>query len=131
MSSGIELVRAYLAALSRWAPSEELADFFHDDAKYVEYPNRLAPNGNRRDKAALLAAFAKGKALLRTQAFALTSAIEKDGRVAAEVAWKGTLAIAFGELTVGDELMTHSAMIFEIRDGKIASQTNYDCVDPW
>lgn len=127
----MELVRAYLAALSRWAPSEEVADFFHDDAKYVEYPNRFAPNGNRRDKAALLDAFAKGKALLSTQAFTLTSAVEKDGRVAAEVAWKGTLAVAFDKLKVGDELATHSAMIFEIRDGKIASQTNYDCVEPW
>ena len=52
-------------------------------------------------------------------------------RVAAEVEFRGTLAVAFDTLKVGDELVTHSAMIFEIRDGKIVSQTNYDCVDPW
>jgi ketosteroid isomerase-like protein len=131
MRSGIEVVREYLALLTRWAPSEELGNLFHDDVKYVEYPNRFAPRGNRRDKAAMLAAFAKGKALLTAQTFELTSAIEADGRVAAEVVFRGTLAVAFDPLKVGDELVTHSAMIFEIRDGKIASQTNYDCVEPW
>ena len=30
----------------------------------------------------------------------------------------------------GDELAAH-AVFFELRDGRIAAQRNYDCFDPW
>ena len=52
-------------------------------------------------------------------------------RVSVEVLWTGTLALAFGALAVGSQMRAHSAMFFEFKDGKIVSQRNYDCFEPW
>ena len=52
-------------------------------------------------------------------------------RVSVEVLWTGTLALAFGSLAVGSQMRAHSAMFFQFRDGKIVSQRNYDCFEPW
>ena len=51
--------------------------------------------------------------------------------VALEVKWLGTLAIPFGILKPGDQMRAHFAVFIECRDGRIASQRNYDCFDPW
>jgi hypothetical protein len=51
--------------------------------------------------------------------------------VALEVLWVGKLAAPFGDLKAGSEMRVHSAMFFEFKEGKIMSQRNYDCFEPW
>jgi hypothetical protein len=48
-----------------------------------------------------------------------------------EVLWTGILALPFGSLSVGSQKRAHSAMFFQFKDGKIVSQRNYDCFEPW
>ena len=50
-----DTVRRYLAALSEQVTGDELGAYFHEDVEQFEHPNRLNPEGARRDKAALLA----------------------------------------------------------------------------
>jgi hypothetical protein len=47
------------------------------------------------------------------------------------VLWTGKLAIPFGSLPAGSEMRAHSAMFIQFKVGKIVSQRNYDCFDPW
>ena len=53
MASRLDLVRRYLAALEAGAIGDDLARFYTDDVVQEEFPNRLMPQGARRDLAAL------------------------------------------------------------------------------
>ena len=50
-----ELTRSYFAALERGVTGDELAAFYHSDVVQEEFPNRLLPNGAKRDLAGILA----------------------------------------------------------------------------
>jgi ketosteroid isomerase-like protein len=64
-------------------------------------------------------------------ALAIRGCVADGDRLSIEVLWTGTLALAFGSLSVGSQVRAHSAMFFHFKDGKIASQRNYDCFEPW
>lgn len=51
--------------------------------------------------------------------------------MAIEARWIGVLAIPFGRIPAGGELTAHFGVFFRLRDGRIVSQNNYDCFDPW
>ena len=76
-------------------------------------------------------AFEKGRKLLSSQSYEIKNCVVNDDKVALEVLWTGKLAISFGSLAAGSEMRAHSAMFFEFADGKIVSQRNYDCFEPW
>jgi ketosteroid isomerase-like protein len=76
-------------------------------------------------------AFEQGRKVLSSQTYEIKNALVHDNSVAVEVLWTGTLAVSFGNLSAGSEMRAHSAMFFVFRDGKIASQRNYDCFEPW
>ncbi|UQA57670.1 nuclear transport factor 2 family protein [Polyangium aurulentum] len=126
-----EIATSYLRALEGGAVGAELEAFFHEDAVIHVLPNRIAPQGQLRDRATAVADAAKGKKLLRAQRYAVRSSIAKGDTVALEVEWTGTLAVGFGSLQEGHELRAHIAIFLELRDGRIVSQRNYDCYEPW
>lgn len=124
-------VRRYLAALERGEAGDALARFFTDDAIQVEFPNRLNPNGQQSDLATILARSLQGKHVLTSQRYEIVSEVAQGSRVAVEARWSGTLAIMLGSLAPGSELKASFAMFFELRDGRIARQHNYDCFEAW
>ena len=71
--------------------------------------------------------------LLSSQTYEIKNAIvsENSNSIAVEVLWTGTLAMGFGNLSAGSQMRPYSAMFFQFEDGKIASQRNYDCFEPW
>jgi ketosteroid isomerase-like protein len=127
----IETVRKYLAALEYGVQSEELASFFTSDAVQVELPNRLNPRGGESNLATLLARAEQGRGLLSRQRYEIVSELAGDARVAVEATWSATLAVPLGALAAGDSMRAHFAMFFELVDGKIKTQRNYDCFEPW
>jgi ketosteroid isomerase-like protein len=42
-----------------------------------------------------------------------------------------TFRIDVAALTRGEVMTAHFAMFFEMRDGRIARHTSYDCFDAW
>lgn len=126
-----ETVRAYLHALESGVAGDDLRAFLHDEIVQEEMPNRLYAKGQRRDLAQLLADSVRGRSALTQQRYAVRSIVANGDAVAAEVTWTGTLAVAFGQLAPGAELRAHIAMFFELRDGRIAVQRNYDCYEPF
>ena len=108
-----------------------LAEFFAPDVLQEEFPNRLVPTGARRDLDGLLEAAERGKQVVSAQRFEVRNAVAAGDRVALEVRWTGTLAVAIGTLPAGGTMRAHFAVFLDFRDGKIAAQRNYDCFDPW
>jgi len=131
MGSCLELAMTYLKALEDGATGDDLAAFFDKDAVQEEFPNRLNPNGAKRDLAALLDGAERGKHVIRQQRFELLNSVESEGAIALEVQWTGILAVPIGNLPAGGEMRARFAVFIEYKDGKIVRQRNYDCFEPW
>lgn len=102
----------------------EVQALYADDAVQHELPNALVPNGIRRDKQGILEAFDRGAALMAKQRFEITNAVSEGRHAAVE-------ADFFGETKSGKTFRARFAMFFEVVDGKIVRQRNYDCFDPF
>jgi ketosteroid isomerase-like protein len=111
--------------------SEVLAEFYHPDVVQEEFPNRITPHGARRRLPDLMESFDRGKVLMSKQVYEVKKATANGDTVLLELFWRGELAIAFGTLQAGDELHAHIATVLEFFEGKIISQRNYDCFEPW
>ena len=130
-SAHVDFVRRYLAAVEAGATGDALAQFFTPDVVQEEFPNRVVPNGARRDLAGILDAAERGQRAVTRQRFEVRSLTVEGDRLALECLWIGTLAVPFGSIPPGGEMRAHLAIVIEFRDGKIAAQRNYDCYDPF
>ncbi|MDR0788095.1 MAG: nuclear transport factor 2 family protein [Gemmatimonadota bacterium] len=124
-------VRAYLKALETGEVGDALARFFTSDARQVELPNRLNPGGGVSDLSTLLQRAEQGQKLLRSQRYEIRSEVAQAHQVAMEATWSGMLAVPLGSLAAGATMTAHFAMFFELDEGLIREQRNYDCFEPW
>ncbi len=127
----IHLVRTYLNALQSGEAGDALRRFFTEDVQQVEMPNQLNSRGQESNLEHILQRSRQGLKIMQRQQYEIVSEIAQDDRVAVEARWTGVLAIALGTLAAGTEMKASFAMFFHFRDGRIASQRNYDCFDPW
>jgi hypothetical protein len=130
-TNNIVFIRSYLRALASGQIGAELAKYFNPDAIQIEFPNKFNPNGNQSDLATIIARSEKGRTLVDNQSYQVTSEISDDSQVAIEAIWTGHLAVAVGSLPAGSTMRAYFSIHFEMRDGRIAVQRNYDCFDPW
>ena len=126
--SRADTVRAYLKAIETL--NDSLA-FFSEDAVQEEFPNALVPTGARRTLADLKAAAERGRDVLRSETYEIVSLCEFGDRVAAEVIWRGVLAVPLRSLKPGDAMKARFAVFFEFEGDKIRRQRNYDCFEPF
>jgi ketosteroid isomerase-like protein len=127
----LETVRAYFAAIERGVAADTLDTFYAPDVMQEEFPNRLMPNGARRDLQGIREAAARGRALMRSQQFEVLNVVANGATVVVEALWTGTVGTTAGHFAEGTIIRARFAMFFELRDGKITAQRNYDCFDPW
>ena len=130
-SNNIETVRRYLGAIEARLDPRELAGFFHPDVVQEEFPNRIAPDGARRDLAGIVQAAERGRKVMTGERYEIRSIAASGDVVMFEALWSGTLAVGFGSLSPGDEMRAHIASAIELRDGRIIAQRSYDCFQPW
>jgi ketosteroid isomerase-like protein len=134
-AANLETARRYLAAIEATTEDDASAPgaerFFAPDIVQEEFPNRLVPNGARRDLAALREGAARGRAVLHSQRYEVKAAYAHGDVVILEVLWVGTLRIPIGSLAVGQEMRAHFAVFLEFRDDLIYRQRNYDCFEPY
>ena len=128
--TNFQKVELYLKSIEN-GDSAPISDLFSPDAVVEQLPNRIYPNGLRTGVARMAEAFEKGRKLLSSQSYEIKNAVAEGDRLSVEVLWTGTLAISFGSLTAGAQMCAHSAMFFEFQAGKIITQRNYDCFEPW
>ncbi|HET9405688.1 MAG TPA: nuclear transport factor 2 family protein [Candidatus Sulfotelmatobacter sp.] len=129
-ATNLEQIKLYLRSIEN-GDFSYIADLFSPDSVLEQLPNRIYPNGIRSGVSSMADAFEKGRKLLSSQSYELESCIADGDRLSIEVLWTGTLALAFGSLSAGSQMRAHSAMFFQFKDGKIVSQRNYDCFEPW
>ncbi|HVG24055.1 MAG TPA: nuclear transport factor 2 family protein [Thermoanaerobaculia bacterium] len=129
--SHLERIRAYFRAIEDAAPFETLRGFFTGDVVQREFPNRLVPNGATRTLADLAEAAERGRTVVTNQRYEILSAIETGDRVAVEVRWTANIQVPIGSIPADGEMAARFAVFFEMRDGRIAVQHNYDCFDPF
>ena len=123
--------RGYIQDIERGLTGAALAAYFAPGVIQEEFPNRLVPQGARRDLAAILEGAERGQQVMRAQRYDILNAIADGDYVALEVAWTGTLAIPVGTLAAGGEMRARFAVFLQFGDGKIVRQRNYDCFEPW
>ncbi len=121
----------YLKAVEAGATGDTLAAFYAEDVVQEELPNRLNPNGARRDLRAILDAAERGAQVMASQRYEIDTALASGNSVALEVRWTGTLAVPIGSLPAGAEMRARFAVFLQFRDGKIVAQRNYDCFEPF
>jgi ketosteroid isomerase-like protein len=126
-----ELTREYFAALERGVAGDALAEFYDPEVIQEEFPNRLVPNGARRDLAGILAAAERGQRVITGHRYEILALMADGDRVAVEFFWSGTLAVPAGSLAAGSVMRGRFACFLEFRGGRIVSQRNYDCFDSW
>jgi ketosteroid isomerase-like protein len=126
-----DFVRSYFAALGKGVTGEELAIFYASDVIQEEFPNRLMPNGAKRNLQAILEGAIKGQAVMANQTYEIIRLIVNENSAAVEFLWTGEAKIELGTLKIGDVMKGRFATFIDIRDGKIASQRSYDCFDPF
>ena len=114
-----DTIRAYLRAIEVMDPTE-VDRFFHPDIEVIEHPNKLNPAGKTYDRAALQAAGERGKALLQSQRYDVRRIIASGDQVCAQTEW-------IGVTRSGTEIRAHICSVFELRNGQIWRQEQYDC----
>jgi len=129
--ANLDAVHAYLGALQAGEVGDPLKRFFTDDVRQIELPNRLNPLGQESDLSSMLKRSEQGRKILSKQCYEIVSEIAQGRRAAVEARWTGVLAVPLGTLSAGSEMKANFAMFFEFEEGKIASQRNYDCFEPW
>ena len=128
----LALARRYLEAIERREDPATIAGFMHPDIVQEEFPNRLVPQGARRDLAAMRAGMERGRRVVAAERYEVVGTLADGERVALEVRWSGTLAVPLGEqLPAGFVMRARFAVFLEFRDGLIVAQRNYDCFEPW
>jgi len=130
-STNIDAALTYLRAVEQGATGEALARFFHPEASFREYPNRLFPSGMTRDVRAALEGAERGQKVLSSQRYEVRRAVADGDEVALEIDWSGTLAVPLGTLPVGGVLRAAIGAFITFREGRILSQRNYDCYEPF
>jgi ketosteroid isomerase-like protein len=130
LAENLDVIRRYLKAIED-GTFADLAGLFTPEMTIEQLPNRIYPNGIRSNLARMAEGFKTGRKLLSAQIYEIKNALANGDYVAVEVLWTGTLAVSFGTLSPGSQMRAHSAMFFEFNNGKIASQRNYDCFEPW
>lgn len=127
--SNIERTRAYLRGIE----TRDNANFafYAPDVVQRELPNRLVPNGATRTLEQMRLGAEQGKKSVSEEHYEIVNIVEHGDEVAVEALWSARLNVPFGKLAAGDVMRAHLGMFITWRDGKIVSQRNYDCFEPF
>lgn len=125
-----DVVRAYVAAIEN-QDLDEVQKWLHDDVEVVEHPNAVSPNGRRYGKRELREAGERGKALMASEDYKITSVLVDGDRAVVQMEWRGTLGSGGHQHIRGGHVMkAHICSVIELREGKIWRQEQYDCFHP-
>lgn len=127
----LAIATQYLKTITANASVEELLAYNSEAVEQIEYPNRLFPQGAKRNLSALKEGFLKGKKLLTSQTYDIQKSYVVGNTVILETIWTAKLAVPLGQIPSGGEMKAYFAQFIEFEDGKIIRQRTYDCFEPF
>jgi ketosteroid isomerase-like protein len=127
----LEIVRRYLAILQRNPNDPELDTLLDPSFVFREYPNRLNPGGRTLNLDALRPLTLKAAQITLEQAYTIRTVVGTGDELALEVDWVGRFNIPFASTPAGQPIRASLGMFMTFRDGRIVSQRNYDCYEPF
>ncbi len=117
-AENLEVARRYLQAIERGATGAELRSFFTSDVVLEEFPNRVVPLGKGRGLAEALEGAQRAKKIMSRQIYKITRGMADQDRLAPEVEWVGTLAVAFGTIPAGGQMKAFLAVFLDSATGR-------------
>lgn len=124
----IATTQAYLAAVDAFDPDVAVQHLALDVIQ-TEFPCIMTPAKKDRSREDVLTGVREAGYFLHAQRTEVTLMLARDDEVAVEGVWTGVLKGDMGPLKAGDTLRIYIAIFFTFRDGKIAAQRTYNCVD--
>lgn len=128
----LDLVHELFAAIES-GDLTRLDELYAADAVQIEHPNRLLPGGATRNKAEILQAAVRGRALMAEQKFIITHAVVQGSHAALQAQWSGRLGVDAKPLGLkaGSLMTARFAQFIEVDAGRVVRHVTYDCFDAW
>lgn len=123
----LDCVLGLLRALETGGGAPDIAPFLAEDYILTEAPHLLAPAGAVRNRDEALAGAASAHDVVSGQRFQVRRTTCQGDRVVMEAEWTATLLIDLPHWDAGEVVRARIASVFEVRNGRIASQDSYDC----
>jgi hypothetical protein len=98
---------------------------------FYEQPNRPNPNGRTLRGDELRAVDGKAKQIIVEQRYDVKNALAVGSEVAMEVEWTGRFNIAIASTAARQPIRARLGMFSTFRAGRLASQRNCDCYEPF
>ncbi|WP_445634001.1 hypothetical protein NSTC745_05747 [Nostoc sp. DSM 114161] len=127
----LTIAKNYLQAIEEGKTGDELAIYYSQSVEQIEYPNRLIPNGAKRNIEDLKEASLKGKNILISQKFDIQKLYVVGNTVILEAIWTAKIAVPLGKIPSGEQIKAYFAQFIEFENGKIVRQRTYDCFEPF
>ena len=123
----LDCVLALLRAIEGGGGAAEVAPFLAEGYTLSEAPHLLAPAGATRNRDEALAGAESAQDVVSGQRFVVRRTTCEGNRVVVEAEWSATLLMDLPHWDTGEVIRARVASVFEVRDGRVASQDSYDC----
>ena len=127
----LAITKNYLKAIEEGKTADELAIYYCESVEQIEYPNRLLPNGAKRNLNDLKEASLKGKNVIINQHYDIQKSYVIGSTVILEIIWTATIAVPIEQTPSGGQMKAYFAQFIEFENGKIVRQRTYDCFEPF
>jgi ketosteroid isomerase-like protein len=127
----LTITKNYLKAIEEGKKEDELAIYYSESVEQVEYPNRLIPNGAKRNLNDLKEASLRGKKVILNQSYDIQKSYVVGNTVILEIIWTAKIAVPIGQIPSGGQMKAYFAQFIEFENGKIVRQRTYDCFEPF
>jgi limonene-1,2-epoxide hydrolase len=123
----LDRVLAFIRILEAGGGGEDIRPFLSEEFVLVEAPHLLAPDGSTRTLEQVLAGADQSAQVVSGQKFDIRRTTCEAGRVVVEADWSATSLMDLKYWDAGEMIRARTSSVFEVRDGRIASQDSYDC----
>ncbi|HSN35304.1 MAG TPA: nuclear transport factor 2 family protein [Arthrobacter sp.] len=123
----LDCVLGLLRAIEAGGAADDIAPFLAENYTLSEAPHLLAPAGATRNRQEALAGASAAHEVVSGQHFEIRRTTCEGTRVVVEAEWTATLLMDLPHWDTGETIRARVATVFEVRDGRIASQDSYDC----
>jgi ketosteroid isomerase-like protein len=131
-SDAEDVVRRYFSTVADLDSSDDdLLALLDPEARLVERPNPVRPDGATSNVEQALAGFRAGKALLSRQTLDVHEVLVCGDGAAVRTTWSGTIARDAGPYLAGTTMVSHMGGFLTVRDGRVVDHETFDRYEPF